>query len=91
MITEIKTLNDVKAFAKHLVHVEKLSFHPDEDFNDYIKLNTNEPFYTSEEASKRNRLMNDCFEVCDKHNKEVYEIMFPIISKEFKSTYGLKK
>ena len=27
MTTQIQTLNDVVAFAKHLVEVEKLSFH----------------------------------------------------------------
>jgi len=79
MITIIQTINDVKAFAKHLVQVEKLSFHPDDDFKDYINIETDEPFYTEEEALFRNKLISDCFEVCNKEKVEIYEILLPII------------
>jgi len=82
MTTQIQTLNDVVAFAKHLVEVEKLSFHPDDDFRDYIKLKDNQPFYSETEAVLRNKLMNDCFEVCNKNNVEIYELMLPIIQEQ---------
>ncbi len=80
MITQINTINDVKSFAKHLVQVEKLSFHPDDAFDDYIKFENNEPFYTTEEAMLRNSLMDDSFRVCDDNNVEIYEILLPIIN-----------
>ena len=80
MITEIKTINDVKVFATHLVQVEKLSFHPDDDFKDYITCD-NEPIYSEQEAELRNKLMNDCFKVCNDNNIEIYEIILPIIQK----------
>lgn len=76
MITEIKTLQDVVEFAKHLVEVESLSFHPDDDFKDYVKIGTGEPSYTPEEAEIRNNLMNQAFDVCAKAGAEIYEIMF---------------
>lgn len=74
MITKIKNINDIKAFAKHLVEIEKLSFHPDDDFNEYIT-SEQQPFYSKSEAELCNKLMNDCFKVCNKNNLEIYEIM----------------
>lgn len=82
MITQIKNVNDVVAFAKHLVQNENLSFHPDDDFRDYVKFETNQPFYSETEAALRNKLMNDCFEVCNKNNVEIYELVLPIIHKQ---------
>ena len=81
MITQINTINDVKEFATHLVQIEKLSFHPDDDFNDYVNIKTREAFYTKEEAQKRNYLMNACFKVCNENKIELYEIVLPIIQK----------
>ena len=72
MITKIITIEDVKDFAKQLT-AEGVSFHPDDDFKDYINFSTNEPI---EDAEFRNNLMNDCFEVCEKAGADIYEIMF---------------
>ena len=55
MITAINTISDVEQFAKHLVQVEKISFHPDDDFKDYVT-NANQPFYSTKEAKLRNKL-----------------------------------
>lgn len=82
MITKIKTINDVKAFATHLVQVEKLSFHPDDDFKDYITSDM-KSFYSEQEAEFRNKLMTDCFEVCNNKNVEIYKLLLPIIQKSF--------
>ncbi|OXA93792.1 hypothetical protein [Flavobacterium hercynium] len=74
MITKILTIEDVKQFAKQLT-AEGLSFHPDDDFNDYINFTTNTPSYTKEDAEVRNELMNECFEICEKEGVDIYEIM----------------
>lgn len=74
MINKISTIDDVKKFARQLT-AEGLSFHPDDDFNDYVNLQTNDPTYSAEDAEIRNNLMNDCFEVCDKEGVDVYTIM----------------
>lgn len=74
MINKISTIDDVKKFARQLTS-EGLSFHPDDDFNDYVNLQTNAPTYSAEDAEIRNNLMNDCFEVCDKEGVDVYTIM----------------
>ena len=62
MLKQIKTTNNVVAFANQLIK-EGINFHPDDDFNDYINLDTQEPSYTKDEADFRNELMNQCFTV----------------------------
>ena len=57
MIKEINTIEDVRLFAFQLVNEEKLSFHPDNDFSDYINLETSEPAYSQEEVQFLNQLM----------------------------------
>lgn len=81
MITKIETLDDVKAFAKQTI-AEGVSFHPDDDFNDYVFFKENKPCYTKEEAEVRNRLMNQCFEVCEKEGVDIYSLMLEVSLKE---------
>jgi hypothetical protein len=77
MLIAIKTIEDVKQFAKQL-NAEEISFHPDDDFNDYVNIKTNKPCYTTEEAEIRNNLMNECFNICDKEGVDIYEIMMEV-------------
>ena len=77
MITKIETADDVKAFAKQLI-AEGISFHPDDDFNDYVNFKENTPTYTKEEADLRNDLMNKCFEVCEKEGIDIYGVMLEV-------------
>jgi hypothetical protein len=74
MISKIETIEDVKLFANQIL-AEGVSFHPDDDFKDYINFKTKEPFYTIEEADIRNKLMETSFEVCEKLGVEIYEVM----------------
>ncbi len=71
-ITDIK---DVREFAKHLTYIEKLNFHPDNDFNEYINFETRQPSYSENEIKVRNHAMNRCFEICKKENADIYDIM----------------
>jgi len=77
MITKIETSEDVKAFAKQLI-AEGVSFHPDDDFNDYVYFKENRPCYSKEEADLRNELMNDCFKVCEKEGVDIYGVMLEV-------------
>ena len=56
MITKIETTEDVKAFAKQLIE-EGVSFHPDDDFNDYVFYKSSTPIYSEKEADARNKLI----------------------------------
>jgi len=74
MIAEIRTLDDVKVFTKQLVE-EGTNVHPDEDFNNYVNMETGLDTYTPDEAMMRNMLMRQSFEVCEKLNEDIYNIM----------------
>jgi len=70
----IHTISDVENFFSDLLLKESLNFHPDEDFKNYINVETRLPSYSPEDAESRNRLMEACFEVCEKEGVEIYEI-----------------
>ena len=70
MLIEINTTEDVKLFAYQLVNEENLSFHPDDDFEDYINLETKEPLYSTEECKQLNQLMYNCFSICQEEEVE---------------------
>ena len=75
MLKEINTIEDVKLFAYQLVNEENLSFHPDDDFEDYINLETKEPLYSAEECKQLNQLMSNCFSICQQEEVDIYELM----------------
>jgi len=77
MITQILTTDDVKAFAKQLI-TEGVSFHPDNDFNDYVNFKTNKPCYSKQDADFRNTLMSKCFKVCEKEGVEIYDLILEV-------------
>ncbi|MCF0244800.1 MAG: hypothetical protein HUK06_08490 [Bacteroidaceae bacterium] len=79
--SHITTLKEVEAFAKHLVHDLHVPIHPDDRFEDYVNLDNGERQFTQEEAAIGNRLMAECFDVCEKAGTDIYDLMFPIIEK----------
>jgi hypothetical protein len=81
MVAEILGIADVKEFMRELVQ-EGTNAHPDEDFSNYVNMNTGLPSYTAEEAAERNRLMNQCFNVCEAAGQDVYDVMQEIFLTE---------
>jgi hypothetical protein len=81
MIGEIKNVEDVSTFVIQLV-AEGLNYHPDDDFNNYVNTETGEPSYTPEQALIRNTLNDQCFEICEKHGADIYDISMEIFLKE---------
>ncbi|UEG54905.1 hypothetical protein LLH06_07995 [Mucilaginibacter daejeonensis] len=73
MITCIGTLEDVKIFVKQLVK-EGLNYHPDDDFSQYINIQTDKPTYSPEQASLRNKLNIQCFNVCEVLGIDIYDV-----------------
>ena len=72
---KINTIEDVKLFAYQLVNEENLSFHPDDDFEDYINTVTGLPVFSKEEAERLNQLMNCCFDICEQNGADIYDLM----------------
>ena len=73
--SKIKKLSDVRDFFKYLHNVEKISFHPDDQFEGNMSDN-----FTKEQAINLDNYMSDCFNVCEKENVEVYgEVLLPML------------
>ena len=50
--SNLRSVEDVKAFFHHLVEERKVNFHPDYDFADYICYADKTPTFTKEEVAK---------------------------------------
>ena len=72
--SHISTLSGVVAFFEHLLYDRRISFHPDDDFSEYVKFSTSERIFSDKETEIYNRLMDECFEVCNMNNVEIYSI-----------------
>lgn len=81
MITQINNLSDVRAFSKALI-MEGTSFHPDNDFTEYIIKVSENPAYSFKEAKFRNSLMEECFFICANEKVDIYDVMFEVYLKE---------
>ena len=65
--SSILTVDDVADFARFLVRELHLSFHPDDPFADYLD--------DKVLAGKLDTLMEQCFDVCEKANVDIYGVM----------------
>lgn len=72
--TQISSVAQVQAFFRHLAGERKVSFHPDDDFSEYVHYTTGKPLFCPEEAQLYNRLMDESFAVCCQANRDIYEI-----------------
>lgn len=81
MIRKIKNTENIITFAKQLVK-EGVSFHCDDDFNDYVNFKTNQKTYTKQKANFRNELMEQCFKVCEKNGVDIYSVMNEVLMQE---------
>jgi hypothetical protein len=74
-IRHISTIGDVKKFSNYLVNELNVNIHPDDDFSDYCKIGTNRQYFNEEEIATGNRLMDECFAVCEEQGTDIYELM----------------
>ena len=76
---EINNTKDVKQFLYYLIDPQGLnlgmSFHPDDDFADYIGQN-GERIFSETDTTTINQKLKECFEVCSKEKTDIYEIAF---------------
>ena len=70
----INTTEEVSAFFNFLLHERKVNFHPDESFENYIDVVTNEPSFTTQECELFNRLMNESFSVCERECVDINDV-----------------
>jgi hypothetical protein len=81
MIKTIKTEKDLREMLTEVIGYLGWAFHPDDPMTDYIRRDTGEPSYTSEEAQRLDCLMDEAFEFCNQQGLDIYELSMNI-SKE---------
>lgn len=82
---KIKTVEDVKDFFRYLVNELSLSFHPDDDFKDYVRFGSGgERMFDDEWADRYNVSMGKCFMVCKRKGKDIYGVGMKVLSKRLK-------
>lgn len=72
--SHIDSVKGIETFFHHLLVDRKLSYHPDDDFKDYVNFKTGKRVFTDEEAKTYNRLMDEAFEICDLDGIDIYSI-----------------
>lgn len=70
----IEKLVDVTRFFKYLAEERRVSFHPDDDFECYVNIETGEPTFTPDECKVYNEAMHQCFQVCQSVGEDIYLI-----------------
>ena len=76
----IENLVDVTRFFKYLAEKRKVAFHPDDDFESYVNIETGEPTFTPDECKVYNKAMQQCFEVCEEEGVDIYLIGLDILT-----------
>ncbi|MBO4674213.1 MAG: hypothetical protein J5616_07675 [Bacteroidaceae bacterium] len=77
--SHIRTVEDVKAFFHHLVDERKVSFHPDDMFENYVSCEGGINTITLGECPKYNRLMDESFKACENEGVDIYEVGLEIL------------
>lgn len=77
---EIKLPEDVARFFFWLVFDMRISFHPDDDFEQYVNDQTHQYVFSDNEARHYNYTMKECFDVCEKYNRDIYQIGCSVLS-----------
>ena len=71
----IETIQDVKDFAEYIKVVDDAQISPSDSFSKYICFETMEHTYTKEQAAERDKLMKQCFAVCEREGVDIYELL----------------
>ena len=83
--SHIKIPADVKVFFHHNVCEKHVSFHPDDDFADYVYIADKTPVFNEQEIVLYNRLMDESFDACEKKaNADIYSIGYDEMMAELK-------
>lgn len=82
--SHIKTPADVKVFFHHIVCEKHVSFHPDDDFADYVYFADRTPIFNEQEVMLYNRLMDESFDACEKASADIYSIGYDEMMVELK-------
>lgn len=78
MVHTIKTENDLREMLTEVISYLGWAFHPDDPMADYVHRSTGEPSYSSDEAMRLDRLMDEAFAFCEKQGIDIYGLSMDI-------------
>lgn len=77
----VRTLEDVKKFFSFIYQKFKVRVHPEDDFGEYINVETGATIFTKQQARFFNRVMNACINLCKRLGIEIYELAYDLYDK----------
>jgi hypothetical protein len=60
----MNNLASVQEFLKQCIAELGLGFHPDNDFTEYVQIDTDASVYSAEQAAERQKKLDACHEFC---------------------------
>lgn len=71
-------VTEVRQFIFHVIFDLDTSFHPDDDFRDYVNRAGKRSFDTKT-ARKLNKALEQAFAVCEENDADIYDLAMPIL------------
>lgn len=75
---DIKTAKDIKEWFTELIHILKVSLHPDNRFEEYVNHSGFRSF-DDETASELDSMMDKCFEIAYNQQVDIYGIAIEVL------------
>lgn len=77
----IESVGDIFEFFHYLMDDLHVNFHPDDSFECYVNTEDGSPSFTQAESDHLNKIMGDCFDYCEKHDINIYELSIEVARK----------
>jgi hypothetical protein len=77
---KIRTKEDIANFFAYLLLVDRLNFHPDTSFLNYVSYDSGTPLFGAREALVREELLKDAFIVADKNKLDIYGVGLDVLA-----------
>jgi len=80
---EIRSIEAMQAFFSDIINVHGCTLFPDDSFKDIV-VEEGGPTFPTELAEYLDWVMTTCFDYCDRHGLDIYEIAGEVQVREYK-------
>ena len=77
-LSDTPSKTEAAAFVRALVHWVGPGFHPDTDFNEYVKDDSNDRSFSEKQAARLNAKLDRAIAALGEGEEDVYEIAAPV-------------
>lgn len=75
----MKTIDDIRDFFEELKQ-QGVNFHPDDNFNNYVNVETGQPSFSAAQAAELNDKLDQAFGVCEAEGVDIYELCLEVFA-----------